>query len=81
MRLLLLVFFHFSLYRFASFQLNAYYEARRDDLWYGYKFPIQPSELKDGDEAIRVGDDSHHAASWNAKHPGHEFGVEKKKHH
>ena len=65
----------------SSIQLNAYYEARRDDLWYGYKFPIQPSELKDGDEAIRVGDDSHHAASWNAKHPGHEFGVEKKKHH
>jgi len=74
------LFFLVSSFSFVS-QLNAYYEARRDDLWYGYKYPIQPQELKDDDEAVRVGDESHHAYKWNAKHPGHEFGIEKKKHH
>ncbi len=27
-----------------------YYEARRDDLWWGYPYPLQEKELKPGDE-------------------------------
>lgn len=63
-------------------QLTQYYEARRDDLWYGYKLPLQPSEVQDGDEVKTIADEDHHAYAWNKKHPGHEFGVEHgKKHH
>lgn len=28
----------------------SWYEARRDDKWYGYDFPLQEEELKEGDE-------------------------------
>ena len=28
----------------------SWYEARRDDKWYGFEYPMQESELKDGDE-------------------------------
>ena len=64
-------------------QLNHYYEARRDDVWYGYKYPLQPSELREGDVALTPDMPEHHAYEWNKRHPGHEFGVEhgKKKHH
>jgi len=60
-------------------QLKSFYEARRDDLWYGYKLPIQPSELQDGDEAVKPDQEEHHAYTWNQRHPGHEYG--KEKHH
>jgi len=64
----------------ASLQLNGFYEARRDGLWYGYKYPMQESELKDGDVAITPEDDAFHAKAWNEKHPGHEWGQEPKGH-
>ena len=55
--------------------LNHYYEARRDDLWYGYQLPLQPSELKDDDVPKTPADEDHHAHAWNAKHPTHKFGA------
>jgi hypothetical protein len=62
-------------------QLKTFYTARRDDLWFGYKLPIQPSELQDGDEAVTSHDDAHHANKWNSQHPGHEFGVDHSEKH
>lgn len=56
------------------FQLKAFYEARRDDLWYGYKLPMQASELRDDDVAKTPADEEHHAHKWNAQHPTHAFG-------
>jgi hypothetical protein len=61
-------------------QLKAFYEARRDDLWYGYKLPLQPSELRDDDVPKTPSDEDHHAYKWNAKHPEHAFGAEHEGH-
>ena len=56
--------------------MNAFYEARRDDLWYGYKLPLQQSELREDDVPKTPSDEDHHAHKWNSKHPGHEFGAD-----
>lgn len=43
--------------------MTAFYESRRDDKWYGYDFPLQEEELKDGDEIVhreRPSHDDHH---------------------
>lgn len=40
--------------------ISSWYEMRRDDKWYGYKFPMQEEELKEGDEiTVREHHDDH----------------------
>jgi len=40
--------------------VQSYYEQRRDDKWYGFDFPMQEEELKEGDEITHRERHDHH---------------------